>query len=104
TGLVLLYVYATAAPDVQSYLGPHAWVDPAAIDQLRQPPAPGDGPAPLLWGPSVWFYVHSPTAVALTYAAFLIFIVCFTLGLFTRTANVAVWVGHLSFIHRAFLS
>lgn len=104
TGLVLLYVYGAAAPDVQNYLGPHAWVDPAAIDQLRHPPGPGDASVPRWWGQSVWFYVNAPAAVGLLYAAFLASIVCFTLGLFTRAANVAVWVGHLSFIHRAFLS
>lgn len=104
TGLVLLYVYAAAAPDVQSYLGPHAWIDQVAIDQLRHPPAGGDSTAPAWWGQSVWFGVDSPAAIALIYAAFLVAIVCFTVGLCTRVANVAVWIGHLSFIHRAFLS
>lgn len=104
TGLVLLYVYAAAAPDVQSYLGPHAWIDPVAIDQLRHPPASGDSPVRTWWGQSVWFGVDSPAAIALIYAAFLVAIVCFTVGLCTRAANVAVWIGHLSFIHRAFLS
>jgi hypothetical protein len=103
TGLVLFYTYATIAPDVLNYLGPHAWVDSATVDQFRRPAGPGEAPAPAWWGQSVWFYLDSPSAVVLIYAAFLAAIVCFTLGLFTRLANVAVWAGHLSFIHRAFV-
>ena len=37
TGLVLLSIYGAIAADVQSYLGPHAWVDSATIEQLRHP-------------------------------------------------------------------
>lgn len=103
TGLVLLYIYGSVAADVQSYLGAHAWVDSAALEQLRHPPELGGGPVRTWWGQSVWFYVGSPLAVGLIYVAFLASIVCFTLGWFTRAANVAVWVGHLSFIHRAFV-
>ncbi|MFO0809900.1 MAG: HTTM domain-containing protein [Gemmataceae bacterium] len=101
TGVVLLYVYGAGVGDVQSYLGPHAWVDATTIDQLRHADA---ATMPPWWGQSVWFYATSRTAVATVYAAFLGAIVCFTLGLFTRVANVAVWVGHLSFIHRAYVS
>jgi hypothetical protein len=92
SGLILLYVYVSAAVDLQSYLGPHAWVDPAAMKLLRSP-----------WVQSIWFYIGSPNLIGLVYAMFLISIACFTVGLFTRAASVAVWVGHLSFIHRAFL-
>jgi hypothetical protein len=101
---VLLYVYAAGAPNVQSYLGPHAWIDPVAINQLHHPPVNGDSPARTWWGQSIWFGVDSPAAIALIYAAFLTAIVCFIVGLCTRVANVVVWIGHLSFIHRAFLS
>lgn len=104
TGCVLLYAYAAATPCVQDYLGPHAWIDPVAINQLRYPADAGEGSVPPWWGQSVWFYVHGPVAIGLVYAAFLLAILCFTVGLFTRTANLAVWIGHLSFVHRAFLS
>ena len=51
TGLVLLYVYAAGAPNIQGYLGPHAWIDPVAIDQLHHPPVSGDSPARYVVGP-----------------------------------------------------
>jgi hypothetical protein len=103
TGLVLLYVYGTVAPDLQSYLGPHAWVDPQALEEIRHPAEVGMGEAPW-WGWSVWLYVTAPAGVWLLHAAFLAAIVCFTVGLWTRAANAVVWVGHLSFLHRAFVS
>lgn len=102
SGLVLLYVYASTAVDLQSYLGPHSWIDPAAIEQLRH--AENNATASSSWGQSIWLHTGTPNLVGFFYALFLVAIVCFTVGLFTRAASVAVWAGHLSFIHRAFLS
>jgi hypothetical protein len=102
TGVLLLYVYLAAAPDAHDYLGTHAWIDAGLLGTLRG--AGSDAAVPPWWGQSIWFHVSSPTGITLTYAAFLIAIVCFTVGLFTRLATIAVWIGHLSFVHRAYLS
>src|SRR5205823_10233834 len=53
---------------------------------------------------SLWYYVQSPAAVVCLHAVFLLAIVCFTLGLCSRTMSVLVWVGHLNHLHRAFVT
>lgn len=100
TGLVLLFVYLACTPDLLSFIGPHSWVDGRAIDQLRSGGEDGNR----WWGWSLWFFVQNPTAIYGIHAVFLAAILCFTLGLFTRTMSVLVWVGHLCFIQRAFLT
>ncbi len=105
TGLILLYIYASCAPAVLSLIGPEAWIDDQAIAQIRAgiPSLTGGEGAETYswWGHSVWFYVRDPGAIRLLYGIFLAAIVCFTVGFCSRTTNVLVWVGHLSFIHRS---
>jgi hypothetical protein len=103
TGLLLFYVYAAAAPDVAAWLGPEAWVDAATVARLRAGAQAGTGTPDRWWGHSIWFYATSPWMLAVTYLAFLVSIACFTVGLYTRAATVAVALGHLSFVHRAYL-
>src|SRR5687767_6754711 len=79
TGLVLLYSYIACTPSLNSFVGPSAWIDAAAIDEIRRP----DGPVGVWWGWSVYFLVQSPWAVGLLHAAFLCSLVAFTIGLFT---------------------
>jgi hypothetical protein len=106
TGLVLLYTHLTCTSDLLSLVGPDAWVDARAIEQLRA--MGGDAPdsysrlAGGWWGQSLWFYVQSPAAILALHLCFLAAVVCFTLGLFSRAASVVVWAGHLSHIHRGF--
>jgi hypothetical protein len=100
TGLVLLFVYLACTLDLLSFIGPNSWVDGRAIDHLRNESSGGKR----WWGLSLWFFVQNPSAIYGLHFAFLAAIVCFTLGLFTRTMSVLVWVGHLSFIQRAFLT
>lgn len=100
TGLVLLYSYLTLTPDLFRYLGPNAWIDAAAMDEIRRP----DGPIGAWWGWSVYFLVSSPWAIGLIHAAFLVCLAAFTVGLFTRLASILVWAGHLSYIHGAFMA
>jgi hypothetical protein len=99
TGLILLFTYLSCTPSLLSFVGPNAWIDAAVVDSLRSAPDAGGR----WWGWSIYFVVRDPWAVWLTHLTFLAFIVCFTVGLFTRVASVVVWAGHLCFLHRAFL-
>jgi len=100
TGMVLLYTYVTVTPQLFRFIGPNAWIDAAAMEEIRRP----DGPIGAWWGWSIYFLVSSPWAVGLIHTAFLGCLVAFTIGLFTRIASILVWVGHLSFIHGAFMA
>lgn len=107
-GLVLLYTHLSTTPELLDHIGPHAWVDSAAVEQIKglSQGAP-DGYRYLAdhwWGQSVWFYVQDPTAIYIVHGLFLAAILCFTLGQFSRTATVAVWVFHLSYVHRSLLA
>jgi hypothetical protein len=99
TGLVLLYVHLSCLAQVPAFLGADGWIDRAAMDRLRAPETVAqltDG----WWGRAVWCHMQDPTLVWAVYAVFLAAAVCFTLGLFSRTASVLVWVGHLSYVQR----
>jgi hypothetical protein len=100
TGLVLLYSYLACTPNLSTFIGPNAWIDAEALAAIRG----DDGPAGAWWGWSVYVLASQPWAVRLAYSLFLAGIVAFTLGWRTRTASVIVWAGHLSFVHRAFLT
>jgi hypothetical protein len=100
TGLVLLYAYLTCSSELLSYIGPNAWMDAAALDEIRR----AEGKPIGWWGWSIYFVAQEPWMARTIHAAFLAAIGCFTVGLFTRTASVLVWAGHLSFVHRAYLS
>jgi hypothetical protein len=50
---------------------------------------------------SVWFHVSDPTAMRLIHGGFLVVMVLFTLGLFTRITSVLTWLAAISFINRA---
>jgi hypothetical protein len=106
TGLVLLYAYVSCTPRLMSLIGPDAWIDSRAITELR---AVGQSDTTLLerianawWPQSVWFYVQDPRWIWTLHGLFLVAIVCFTLGFCSRTANVIVWVGHVSFVVRSY--
>jgi hypothetical protein len=128
TGLVLLYIHLTCLSVMPDFLGPDAWFDQKAVTQLkgladseyekalegiRQVPdlvqkkrmlseAEVIRSAQTWWSQSVWMYVKDPTGLWFTYGLFLVAIFCFTFGLFTRTANVIVWIGHLSYVERGY--
>ena len=78
TGLVLLYIYAACTPTILDYVGPDAWVDAQAIRDLRR------GDSLLGAGQSIWFFVPSPTVILCLHAAYLLAIVGFTVGFWTR--------------------
>lgn len=103
TGMVLLCSYIACTLDILDFIGPNAWVDAQAMGQMRHYGVEGGVDDMLGAGQSIWFYVQHPVAVVCLHGAFLLAILGFTVGWWTRTMNVAVWVGHLSFIHRAVL-
>jgi hypothetical protein len=98
TGISMLCLYASCLSEVLSYIGPDAWVDQSAVQQIREQSAQL-GVASHGW--SVWFHIGDPTLALAVFAGFIGSIVLFTLGLFSRTMNVVVWLGHLSFVHRS---
>jgi hypothetical protein len=49
---------------------------------------------------SFWFHVTDPTQMAILHTVFLVVILMFTMGLFTRVTSVLVWVATVSYIHR----
>jgi hypothetical protein len=106
TGVALLWTHLTTAPDLLQFIGPHAIIDREAMRQLRQVPLEPSMPdAGLLRSgdQSLWYYFDQPWLVWTVHAIFLVALVCFTIGLFSRVASVVVWLGQLSYIQRAVL-
>lgn len=131
-GLVLLYVHLTTLPWLMDIVGPQAWIDQQAITDLQQLAEKEQArllselerrasrltPEQveleeqdiahqaewLRWyALSLWQWVQEPTLIWIGHSLFLAALVAFTLGLFTRLANVLVWFGHLSYIQRGYL-
>jgi hypothetical protein len=108
TGLILLYAYLSCAPHILSFVGPHGWVDSKAIGELRSSAWSESSPSPAIarrwWGQSIWFYVEDSRLIWILYGLFIVAIGCFAIGYLSRTANVVVWIGHLSFVNRSYLT
>jgi hypothetical protein len=51
---------------------------------------------------SIWFHVTDPYAMAVIHSVFLVFMVMFALGLFTRVSSVVTWLAALCYIHRGY--
>jgi hypothetical protein len=52
---------------------------------------------------SVWFHATTPGVIWFLHAVFLVAVVCFTAGLFTRPASIVAWAGNVSFLDRGYL-
>lgn len=101
-GLAVLYSYLRMTPDVLDYIGPEGLVDDTAYAQLS---AGGQETSPLApwYGWSLWSYVRNPSTILVFHHYFLMAIICFTCGLFSRSMNLVVWLGHLSYLHRGYM-
>lgn len=88
TGLALLGVYAGLGPDLFALYTDGGWVDRAAALELR----------PAAWSPLFRLPAGWPQQAFVL--AFVAALVLFTLGLGTRWVKWAVWLGHLSLLHR----
>jgi hypothetical protein len=107
TGLVMLYAYLGSTADILNLVGRDAWIDDQAIQQIQDRQLPGvpvDAPLTRWWGLSIWAFVRDPRWILLLHGVLLAAIVSFTLGLFSRLSNAVVWIGHLSFLHRSFVT
>jgi len=107
-GLVVLYIYLSCAPERLNLIGPDAWVDSQAISELQtlgsHEAASPEFDDTRRWGQSVWYHVQNETAASLIYWYLIAAAVCLTAGFFSRTANLLVLVGHLSFVHRSYVA
>src|SRR5262249_30730831 len=50
---------------------------------------------------SIWFHVTDPFAMAVIHSIFIVIMVMFALGLFTRVTSVLTWLAALCYIHRS---
>src|SRR5262249_2461821 len=50
---------------------------------------------------SIWFHVTDPRAMAIIHAIFIVIMVMFALGLYTRVTSVLTWFAALCYIHRS---
>jgi len=108
TGSLIFYIYASTYGETLHLIGPEAWIDQHAIQELRSlytgMTDPQQRQINRWYGQSVWFYVQQPWAVLLLQAGFLVAAVCYTLGLGSRLATFVVWFGHLSFVQRGYIT
>jgi predicted DCC family thiol-disulfide oxidoreductase YuxK len=91
-GLLLVWNFAILGLDLHAVLGQNAWADPDTVRNLFS--LDPDGPnrpmqPPLSW--SVWLML--PDSLLLpAYVLSLVALVCFTLGLFSRTTAAIAWI------------
>jgi len=119
TGTTMVYVHLVTLGVVLDLIGSHAWVDMQAIDNVRSGKFLDDTGfrkraqeqnnqlllqetrPPLYF--SVYYYLPQQNWLILTvYGFFLLSMLTFTLGLFTRISNFLAWLGHLSYVTRGF--
>ncbi len=111
-GLSILYIHLVYSLDLLAHVGKDAWIDlqrvtESRMDNLVYVPsqdwsdAVPDKTLSKLTNFSVFFHVTSPAGVWAVHTGFLVVILMFTLGLFTRVTAVLAWIGTLSYIQRA---
>jgi hypothetical protein len=111
-GLVVLYLHIAYCFDLLSYVGrDQAWLDGKIITIVRYE-WPAVGPAADWFAPnqvvghgqytwSVFFHMGDPVWIYTFHICFLVVIVMFALGLWTRITSVLVWAGAIGYVHRA---
>jgi hypothetical protein len=104
TGSILLYAHFSCLPELMNFIGPEGWVDATAIQELRHHSDTIEDPElrryNRWYAQSIWFYIQDPTAIWVLHSCFLAALVCYTVGLGSRVANVIVWVFHVSYSQR----
>jgi hypothetical protein len=110
-GVVVFYVTLSYSWGLLSYVGPQAWINGDMIPYvLREAPhyAPGlgwtDQPREVARGNfhwSVFFHITDPGWIIAIHVFFLVALVAFTAGLWTRVTSVLAWVAAMSYIQRA---
>jgi len=105
-GLLMLANYIEYLPAIHEFIGPDAWIDASATAELHSGQSSGTAYERYIGGwyrPSV-FSLASHETLPWMYGGFLIAIVALTVGFCSRTANLIVWIGHLSFLHRSLIA
>ena len=95
TGAMLLYTHLVLATDLESFLGPNAWVNGQLAREIH------DG----TYGPpeSVWSYLWSMDSMGLLWihqGIAIVLAICMMIGLLTRITAPLTWFIQLMFVHR----
>ncbi|RUL86278.1 DCC1-like thiol-disulfide oxidoreductase family protein [Tautonia sociabilis] len=92
-GLILLWDFAVLGLDLNAFLGSAGWADPEAVAFFRN----GAGER---WSWSLWSLVPDSLLVP-AYAACLVVLLLFTVGLWSRVTAVLAWMIVVSTVRRA---
>lgn len=109
-GFVLLVIHVSCLPNLLVFIGPHAWIDSSAVKELAEAPSKYLADNPLLkaiatnYSWSVWYVVTDPVAIYAVEGVFLVAFFCLMIGYHSRIAAIVAWVGHLSFVHRGYIT
>lgn len=113
TGTVMVYTHLVTLSIALDLIGAHAWVDMQALNtvlsgehlqEIRQKnPRLAEEILPYRFF-SVYYYLPQQDWLIFSlHCFFVIAMVTFTLGLFTRISNFLAWFGHLSYTTRGFI-
>jgi hypothetical protein len=110
-GLVVFYIHLTYSWELFSYVGPEAWVDQSVANYvLRDIPVFrltsqwGDNGVQIASGSYFWsifFHATSAEWIISFHVFFLVCMLLFTAGLWTRWTAALSWVGASCYVHRA---
>lgn len=112
TGSIMLYTHLVTFSVALDLIGAHGWVDMKALDAIRSGehlqelrktnPRLADEIPPHRFF-SVYFYLPQQDWLILAvHSFFVLSMLTFALGLFSRLSNFLAWLGHLSYINRGF--
>lgn len=119
----LLFIHLACLPDFMDFVGPHAWIDSQAVEEIiklpdspelqQLKPAPSDSleiwreklknRRSATWYPlSIWLYVQEPVVMWILEGFFLACMACYAIGFCSRPMAVICWFAHLSFVTRGY--
>jgi hypothetical protein len=120
----LLFIHLACLPDFMDFVGPNAWVDSQAIQEIIALPDHPDfqqlkdtteedsfeiwrdkvkNRQLLVWYRlSIWFYVQEPVLMWILEGVFLVCMACYVIGFCSRPMAVICWFAHISFVTRGY--
>jgi hypothetical protein len=110
-GLLTLYVHLSYSWGLLGYISPEGWLDDEVANYSRTQ-QPVFAP-PLDWSErwseighgswywSVFYHIKSPQWIITAHVFFLVVMLLFTLGLWTRWTGILTWIGAISYVQRA---
>lgn len=117
---ILLFIHLACLPQFLDLVGPHAWIDGQAVQELTQvkdhplyQPDESDTPALrvekaqmvnfVTWHRlSIWLLIQDPTLMWVLHGFFLVCMGCYVIGFCSRPMSVIVWFAHLSYVTRGY--